>query len=161
QQELRLSATQRRKITDLTTQRGKLLDEAVGQPNQARYDKLLTLVDEEEKELDRILTVDQAKRLSELVVQQRGVDAFRDVKVAQALQLTPEQDGRIASILAETRHPRAQLGATTERRPMEQVLGVLTLQQKSKWDELVGKPSPVSTPVVEYETAVVRPTLGA
>src|SRR5262249_13200173 len=37
QQELRLSATQRRQITDLTAQRGKLVEEAVAQPNQARY----------------------------------------------------------------------------------------------------------------------------
>jgi hypothetical protein len=166
QQDLQLSSGQRRQIADLTARRGRVLEEAVGQSDPARYDKLLTLVDEEEQELDRVLTPAQAQRLAQLVVQQRGVDAFRDPKVVAALQLTPEQEARIGGIIAETRRPLATRlrapGSGMERSPSvwEQLLTVLTDTQKAKWHNLVGKPSPVGYVVVNG-TMDIPPALGA
>jgi hypothetical protein len=162
QQELRMSATQRRQITDLMAQRGKLLQEAVGQTGPARYDKLLTLVDDEEKALDRILSADQAKRLDQLVVQQRGTLAFRDPKVIAALQLNPEQEVRVTTILDDSRRPLAEqaVRSSTEQAMIrEQVLAILTEEQKTKWQDLVGQPSQVV--VLAGEKEAPPPVLGA
>ncbi len=167
QQDLAVTATQRRQIADLTAKRSRLLEEAVAQSEPARYDRLLGQAAEEEKELDRILTAEQARRLSQLVVQQRGVDAFRDPNLLAALQLTPEQSTRIGAILADTRRPSpAQVqpaGSGMERStpPWEQVLAVLTAEQKARWHEVVGKPSPVSVLVADLEITIPLLELGA
>src|SRR5262249_14337461 len=141
----------------------------VAQPNQARYEKLLTLVDDEEKELDRILSAEQAKRLGQLVVQQRGADAFRDPKVIAALQLTPDQEVRVGAILEDSRRPMtgqvarpatalAREGAE-QAQGREQLLAVLTQEQKAKWQELVGRPAQLR--VLVREKDVLPPVLGA
>ena len=169
-----MSATQRREITDLPARRTQFLAEAVSQPTQDRFDKLLSLVGDEEKELDRILTAEQVKRLSELVVQQRGAEAFRDPKVLAALQLTAEQDVQISAILAETHRPlttriRMSSAPTSPTEPgveqkqvgSEQLLDVLTIEQKATWRELVGKPAPTVLLRLEVDVAVRPPVLGA
>jgi eukaryotic-like serine/threonine-protein kinase len=167
QQDLALTPAQRIEIKQMTARRTKVLEEAVGQPDQARYDKLFSLANEEEKELDRVLTADQSRRLSEIVLQQRGMEAFRDPKVVAALQLDVEQESRITSILAESRRPWSsktrEPGTGTERTPTprEQLLAVLTPEQKAKWQELAGKPSPVGVMVADLELTVPPPTLGA
>ncbi len=56
-----------------------------------------------DKKVEAILTPDQAKRLHELDLQWRGPLAMADPKVADAVQLTPEQHNKIMAVVLEFR----------------------------------------------------------
>jgi serine/threonine protein kinase len=101
--------------------------------------------------LAAVLTPDQAKRLKQIALQQRGAMAWNDPEVAEELDLTPAQKSRIKAIQAEARKKvkapplgappkawaqwRQAVDATNQR-----LLGVLTAEQKVHWDELIGEP---------------------
>jgi serine/threonine protein kinase len=141
QEELKLSTNQRLKIAELL------------QGNRRYQDGRLPRGAEDEKKLEEILTPEQSKRLSQIALQQRGSQAFRDAEVIAALQLTAEQKEQVRSILDRPRRPLivevngAQVTPVEAPKPPEPrkktldlLLGVLTDEQKAKWQELVGKP---------------------
>jgi hypothetical protein len=116
---------------------------------QQRFEAMTQAIDEA---LAAVLTPDQAKRLKQIALQQRGAMAWNDPEVAEELGLTPAQKSRIKAIQAEARKKVAKapplgsppkawaqwkqaVGATNQR-----LLGVLTAEQKTRWDELIGEP---------------------
>jgi Spy/CpxP family protein refolding chaperone len=109
----------------------------------------------EKTKLAEILLPNQLKRLNEIYIQQLGTRAFDDEDVAAALSITAEQKTSIAKIREEQGAAMRELFAgggegdreaarakMTEMRKAtdEKLLAVLTADQKTKFEELKGKP---------------------
>jgi serine/threonine protein kinase len=103
-----------------------------------------------EKTLATILTPEQATRLKQIALQQRGVQGWNDAEVAQALELTAAQKQNVRTIQAEARKkmpwppglggPSAAKWAKWQRATNDRLLSVLTPKQKTHWDEMIGEP---------------------
>jgi Spy/CpxP family protein refolding chaperone len=109
-----------------------------------------------EAALKEVLTADQQKRLSELRVQREGVAGLSRGEIAEKLELTDEQKGKLRE-LAEAARPNfgqggrpaggenvdreklmAEFQARREKLEADS-LAVLTADQKAKWEEMKGK----------------------
>ena len=103
------------------------------------------------KDLDEILKPEQRKRLKQIGLQFRGVSALRDKEVATELGLSTEQQDKIAEIGKEAGEKMGKLFADRENRTgmrekMDKIrkesetatLGVLTQEQKEKFEEMKG-----------------------
>lgn len=112
-----------------------------------------------EAEVNAVLSRDQLRRLLEIALQWGGTAAFQDPDVIAALELTRYQRERILEIVEKTSQEyvwnsaasaRFQPGTKRQRlapaTPMEQILEVLSDQQKKRWNELTGKPFTGSVP---------------
>jgi hypothetical protein len=115
-----------------------------------------TIDEETAKALHGILKPDQIKRLKQIELYNRGVNAFTDPDVQKALSLTSEQKEKIKTIAAdaqeEMRGLRGQGGqggdraeaqkkmAEFRKHTMEKVMAVLNGDQKDKWKEMTGTP---------------------
>jgi RNA polymerase sigma factor (sigma-70 family) len=133
---------------------------------QAAAEKMKELAKEIDKSVDELLTEKQGNRLREITLQQQGGHALQDPKVADALDLSREQKKQIQEIEAAGAKKMQELGLETfgnvfkggpaafqkESEKVtkqmqriwddtgEELLGVLTTEQKSKWKEMTGKP---------------------
>ena len=109
----------------------------------------------EKTKLAEILLPNQLKRLNEIYIQQLGTRAFDDEDVATALSITAEQKASLAKIREEQGAAMRELFAAggegdreaarakfAEMRKAndEKLLAVLTADQKTKFEELKGKP---------------------
>jgi len=103
------------------------------------------------KDIDEALKPEQRKRLKQIQLQLRGVNALRDKEVATELGLSTEQQDKIAAIGKEAGEKTMKLFADREDRAgaMEKVqkirkesetatLGLLTQEQKEKFEEMKG-----------------------
>jgi hypothetical protein len=114
----------------------------------ATFDKLAA----REKALADLLSAEQNQRLLQIVLQDRVPQAFSDPAVAAELRLTQEQMDRIRALSEE----RRALWSAGDSRPAvprnrqqmeillrdlrDQMLGVLTSDQKARWNALTGAP---------------------
>jgi serine/threonine protein kinase len=98
-----------------------------------------------EKAIADILHPQQAQRLWQIALQLSGAQAFSNPGVTEKLQLTAEQREKIRAIQDDVR-----LRRTDELREKERarILGVLTPEQKAKWQEMTGEPFKGSLQVV-------------
>jgi hypothetical protein len=82
-----------------------------------------------------VLTDAQRKRLTQLWLQNQGVDALQDAGVIESLNLTDEQQERIraASTPTEAREPAG------EKEGLAKALDALTDKQRAKFDEMRGE----------------------
>jgi hypothetical protein len=105
-----------------------------------------------------VLKPEQLKRLKEISLQRRGVQAYTDSEVAKALALTDTQKDKIESICWEEERKMKNIFARDKRllldppadalKPLETLLketndkaaAVLTEAQKKSWRDLTGKP---------------------
>jgi Spy/CpxP family protein refolding chaperone len=109
----------------------------------------------EKTKLAEILLPNQMKRLNEIYIQQLGTRAFEDVDVVAELKITDEQKASLAKVREESRAQMSELfaggaGGDREARQAklaearkateEKTLAVLTADQKTKFEELKGKP---------------------
>jgi len=109
----------------------------------------------EKTKLAEILLPNQMKRLNEIYIQQLGTRAFEDEDVATALSITAEQKASLAKLREEQGAAMRELfaaggdgdreAARTKFAEMrkandEKLLAVLTADQKTKFEELKGKP---------------------
>jgi serine/threonine protein kinase len=107
----------------------------------------LALAQNQEQQVGKLLTSSQLRRFHQLALQDLGPNAFSDPDVVEVLQLTLEQRKQIRTFQEQTRFPpgppdarrREQL-EDAKRRSREKIVGLLTADQKRKWQELVGKP---------------------
>lgn len=104
--------------------------------------------------LQEILSDGQFKRLKELQLQRMGAEALSRKELADKLGLSDEERERVRGIIEEAREnmPRPEPGDQMDREKMrkahqemvaklnEKVFKVLTAKERSKWDELTGKP---------------------
>jgi hypothetical protein len=102
--------------------------------------------------LATILSPEQLKRFKEISLQQRGVEAFRDVEVLKRLKLTPEQKDELKAIAdlsagdlrllsQNSQDPDYQKKLAAQRkRILDEALSVLTDEQRQAWKDMSGKP---------------------
>lgn len=131
-------------------------------------EKMKRLGKEIDEAIDRLLTAEQGRRLREISLQLRGGHALNDAEVAEALKLTKEQKAKLQEIHKDAMkemqdaaleamnnavkggfNPAAfQKNSTQTAEKMQQLwkklgdelMDVLTTEQKSEWRKLTGKP---------------------
>jgi eukaryotic-like serine/threonine-protein kinase len=150
QKELQLSQDQVQQLTQLAGKRR----EAFRDPHDLSADewraKLEKLADQE-KALIRELGPEQQKRLEQIALQQAGAGAFSNPRVVAALELTAGQKEQIWAIQGELRRrggprpgghrPDGGKRAEDHRNAnLEQILNLLTAEQREEWAHLIGEP---------------------
>jgi hypothetical protein len=109
----------------------------------------------EEKAVVEGLSPEQARRLKQIAWQEGGASAFGDPELAEALGLTDDQKEQIRTIQGEALRALVRSGGHRQGPPRpedwkkaeeawrtarDQVVGLLTADQKAKWKELKGEP---------------------
>src|SRR5262249_6948182 len=151
QKELNLSRDQVRQIALLMERRRAASRDLRGMSPDGWRRQFKELADQE-KALIGGLRPEQARRLQQIAWQQAGAGAFDDPKVGKALQLTAGQKAQIRAllkgfwigdggrrdgrVLPEAWKKAKDSGNST----LEQILNVLTAEQKEKWAGMTGAP---------------------
>jgi Spy/CpxP family protein refolding chaperone len=142
QDELKLKPDQLAKIKELGDQRRMSL----GDPA-----KMKEFADMIEIALPEILQPDQAKRLRQIQLQKQGPMALRNPTIAAELGLTDKQKEMLNAMTAKA-PPQLVIGKTGDKIQIgrkedpnaaatpAKMLAVLTAKQRTKWNELLGKP---------------------
>jgi eukaryotic-like serine/threonine-protein kinase len=148
QDEIRLSDDQRREIDRMQKNWGRRTFEAMSRGPGERERQRLELALDQEKRVAELLQPEQLRRFKQIARQYIGPLAFMDPEVVNALGLTTDQKNQLRAILDEAgsdatkfgpgRGPRPRNDA--ERRVLKEMLGVLSEEQRRKWDELTGEP---------------------
>jgi hypothetical protein len=167
QDDMRLSAEQRKQVTALRARGLESLRGLQGLPADERHKGFLALVRATEAELGRLLTAEQLLRLQQIALQVRGPAAFLEPQVAAQLQLTAQQVESIRRAKADLFFPGPpplpppagpppspadmhKLHAQRLRQANERVLALLTAEQLRRWQQLTGAPfqGELSAPLV-------------
>lgn len=143
QDELKLKPDQVSKVRELAEQRRA----SVGDPA-----KMKEFADMVEILLPEILQPEQAKRLRQIQLQKQGPMALRNPTIAAELGLTEKQQETLSAMTAKA-PPQLVIGKTGDNKIQIQtkpdpnaaaapakMLAVLTAKQRTKWNELLGKP---------------------
>ena len=158
QKELKLTEEQLQKARELAQgliqkfgEELRGLRELQAEERAKKFQELSKKISEEtNKALKDILKPDQLKRLSQIVLQQRGMEAFADETVHKALKLTEDQLAKAKEVVGKAREEMRDLYQNPrENREKLQALrkstldklhGLLTEDQKKAWKELTGEP---------------------
>jgi hypothetical protein len=149
QKELKLSQDQTQQAMQLAGKRRRILHEQPDEGLDEWRAQLETLADQEDV-LIHHLGPEQQKRLEQIALQQAGAAAFSNPRVVTALHLTAEQREQIRAIQRRGSRgwprpggPRPEGGKRTDdhrNANLEQILGLLSAEQKQDWASLVGEP---------------------
>jgi RNA polymerase sigma-70 factor (ECF subfamily) len=90
------------------------------------------------------------KRLKQIVLQAAGPRGLLDRVVIRDLQLTAEQEDKLAAVVGPARPPRFMVlpdawlrkAAREQNVVMDTALKLLTAEQRKRWEDLVGEPIP-------------------
>lgn len=115
--------------------------------------------EEAKEQLEEVLLPPQLERLNQISLQQRGVQALGDEAVASELDISDEQKEKLAEVregLRDTMRSRIQelmkkagsegggfdreMFSKVQEELQEEVLGVLTSEQRAKFEEMKGEP---------------------
>jgi Spy/CpxP family protein refolding chaperone len=152
QEELKLTEEQIKKVQETQTKQRESFQGLQQLSQDERREKFQALAKDNEKVVKDILKPDQVKRLKQISLQQRGLQAVNDPEVATALNLTEEQKAKVKSMQEENRTAARDLRqggnrdeARTKLQEMrkaneEKIQTLLTSEQKAKWKELTGEP---------------------
>jgi serine/threonine protein kinase len=148
QEELQLTADQREALNRMRKKWGEGFQRGWGRARGDRERLRLELAREQEAEVLKLLSPGQYRRFKEIALQFLGPFAFSAPEVAEALQLTAEQKKQIRTIqeqfgiwfLGPPFGPPGGGPKEARKNVQEKILGLLTREQKQKWDDLVGKP---------------------
>jgi hypothetical protein len=176
QKELKLGDEQAQQVKEVvraTRQKHRaafdeLMKPEIGQEERRR--KVLQLMEQVSREsmdgLKEILAPEQTRRLKQIALQERGLQAFSDPEVGKALKLTSGQREKIDALAENaTREMREILQtksrgnyqevlgklAGRRRQMVEQALAVLDPDQKRGWKQLVGEPFEI-----KYDQSSIR-----
>lgn len=150
QAELELLEPQIEQVRQLASRRREIrLGTRVWTLDQLR-DRLILLENQERIVLSE-LTTPQTKRLQQLTWQFQGPLALLDPDLMNILQLNPDQQRAIQTVLGDTNigapPPVSTRGTVTDRsaneelvRTQSQLWGLLDANQKAKWQEMLGEP---------------------
>jgi serine/threonine protein kinase/heme exporter protein D len=162
--DLRLTPEQSAKIRKLMGDMETRRWEARGLSPQERFQHFWEDAKWMESEAQHILTLEQRQRLRQIDLQFKGVRAFEEQDVIEALHLDASQLARIRAIQAQDLcaafgdchhgppgkpppsggppdHPPSRIGAPLPPfEPVRQIEGVLNPEQQKKWRELTGRP---------------------
>jgi serine/threonine protein kinase len=148
QKELKLSLDQVSALAKLAEQGNEVFRASRNLSQEQRHAQVEELSAREKKALAVILEPGQARRLQQLVWQQRGFRAVADADVADALGLSDEQKQKIRALQQEAKFRRPP-GRPGEFRPergksfeelAKNIRDVLTAEQLAKWKEMLGEP---------------------
>jgi serine/threonine protein kinase len=150
QDELQLSDPQRQAIARMRKNWGDRSREAMRRGPGERERQRLELARDQEDKVAQLLSPVQLRRFKQIALQFIGPIAFSDPQVVEALGLTTNQKRQLRAILdqagsAATKFgphgggPRRRSDDDAERRVQERILGVLTTEQRQKWDKLTGE----------------------
>ncbi len=167
QKELKLSADQTTKLTEIATNAMSEMQEIFSglqdlSPEERR-EKMQELRGEAETKakevrgkVDAVLDAAQKDRLKQLSIQRRGAfGALQDPEVVAALNLTADQKSKLEAMVAETRPGRGQGGGgggggggdreamrerfqAMQKERNDKALGILTAEQKTAFEKLQG-----------------------
>jgi hypothetical protein len=152
QDELGLSENQRAAIEQMQMNWGQRMWEVMRRGPGEQERQRLELARDQEKRVEKLLTAEQLRRFKQIARQYIGPLAFSDPEVIDALRLSADQRNRIRAILDEAGPSATKFGphggprnwaewlTEAERRALERILGVLSPEQRRKWDELTGEP---------------------
>ena len=151
--DLGLTPEQREQLTAVAEVMEKHRRELGGGPHDFNSNehrkRMLDVARDNEAALATILTPAQLKRLPQIALQSQGPRGLHEPDVSSALKLTPEQRDQMNRIEAEMapfrfepghRGPSPESHEDLARKTVQKMLTVLTDQQRSKWQELTGKP---------------------
>jgi serine/threonine protein kinase len=160
QADLQLTGDQMLQVLHLSTKRRDAFRD-FRQMKQDVWPARFAELSDQEQAINELLQPDQATRLQQIAVQQRGTAAFNDPDIAKALGLTQEQKEKIRTAhenarwatwgdfipgdfkpedrnkFEESWHKKFQ---ETWRKAREEIMGVLTAEQVAKWKDMTGKP---------------------
>jgi serine/threonine protein kinase len=152
QEELKLSGEQVRQVKQIEDRRREAFHKLRHLSPAEWRARAEEFWEEPEKVLADLLRPEQARRLRQIALQQRGTEAFTDPEVARLLLLGPEQKDKIRSLQEEIHRslrsafrfgPRVDGWKKAEeawKNEREQALQVLTDAQRARWQELTGPP---------------------
>jgi RNA polymerase sigma factor (sigma-70 family) len=125
-----------------------------GEPAEAAHRLIMERNKALREALPEILTDAQALRLRQLERQWAHMSAFQDSENVKLLGLTNEQRGKVRTIVAEAREfrPLVQDGRViafdyheADKAAVQQILGLLTAEQKKTWRDITGEPFDVDS----------------
>jgi serine/threonine protein kinase len=158
QKDLGLSPEQIEKVREMSAdwfhKSGPLFSTLRQLDPEGRRKRFKEMTRDAEQGLAGLLTPDQLDRLRQIALQKRGPQALGEAEVARALGLTEAQKKRIQTILAEDRRgmpPQPDPGGPPgkgrgpgpgphDQALRDRLLAVLTVQQRTQWDKMTGKP---------------------
>lgn len=147
--DLNLSEDERQRLAVLVERLGnegqELFREFQHLTPAARRDRFLTLARNSERAVSSVLNPDQIRRLRQIMIQLQGAGALRDPEIANALKLTAEQRQAVRAIEFDSHFEHGDReGPGTKHEPnlvaLDRMLAVLTPEQKTRWNELIGSP---------------------
>jgi hypothetical protein len=151
-EELKLSAEQIKKVTELSEQRREAARGWRDLSRDERQKKEREQAKANETALAGILQHDQLKRLKQISLQQRGTRAFSDAEIASVLKLTEDQKNDIKKLQDDAQQEIRSLGQGGNRQEARQkgqqirkdtdakILAMLTAEQRSQWKQMTGEP---------------------
>lgn len=139
QEELRFSSPQRAAIAEIE-RKWRETFHGFGRSGPERDQRRLALAREQETKVTEVLDAEQLQRFKQIAVQTRGPLAFTDAEVVAALALTAEQKKTVRKILEHPGSTPKFAPPGGDRRGLNEVVRILTPEQKEKWAKLTGKP---------------------
>jgi Spy/CpxP family protein refolding chaperone len=151
QEELKLSEEQRNKLKEVMM---KMRDRTIELIENGERNKVQEVMKGGQKDLEKVLTAKQNKRLKEVILQVHGVWAMITPETAKELRLTEEQTKKLRAIQTESVKAMDKLseGKAETRKELQKQLGelhtattekavaVLTEKQRGQWKEMQGEP---------------------
>lgn len=147
--ELGLSDDTKKKLADLINQREQEATALVGKikslPAAKQAEQLAPFVAESEKLGEAFLEDDQIARLNRLRIAKEGMLGVLNAEIAGKLQLTPDQQKEIETLLRQFKTSSTS-GNEFQRRMARQVYdrkiaGILNDSQRGAWEQLSGVPA--------------------
>jgi RNA polymerase sigma factor (sigma-70 family) len=156
QTELKLTAGQVRKIREVDDRANvnaapvkPLPPGSRAEPAEAANKRVVEEVKALRELLPGLLTDAQALRLQQLEKQVVGMSAFQDPEYATLLKLTDEQQGKVQAIVAHARQVQRQRPDShrqADKAAVQQVLELLTADQRRTWRDLAGEEFDLGSP---------------
>jgi hypothetical protein len=153
-EELKLDAEQTAQVKALDAKHKNDVDGLAGMATAARSRKIIELQQELDRNIANLLKPAQNRRLEQMQMQDLGAGLFTDKTLLDALQLTPEQQGKLPAVASQFNGQRlaaikADPDAGAEfvkklgdarKTAFDAATAMLTAEQKTIWNELVGAP---------------------
>lgn len=146
-----LATEVREKMTEVRSQ----LEGLEGQERMAKQQELAKPINEDAmKKAKKILKEEQVTRLTQIELQQRGVNAFSDPAIAKKLSITDEQSSKIKSLLADQQSEMQEIRQSAgndfqammpkiqalRKETNTKAIALMTDDQKKTWKEMTGEP---------------------
>lgn len=169
QKDLKLSEEQTKTVGDLAKKyQDGLKDLPKGRDGIKKRQELANSI---KQEADGVLKADQSKRVKQLEVQQKGLNAFFDQTLMKDLGLTDEQKGKVRDAIKDMNAKRIELlkdlkgnreeiqkkTAELTRTSVTEFVKGLGDEQRKKWQDIAGEPFQGVLPAAGGLGGIIRP----